>query len=164
MRLPPSQLPFHSFFNLPYEYFNQSFCLNLPKRVFSLNSNVLIKIPPSKNQWQQILTHQKQCRPVSPKSQAISALHLNHCRPTNIITKPVYESERFFRKFPASLRKLTTIADRIRLNGNAVTMLMLWRLAIELLENSSATGKTISRTRHMNWINMEGSCPSSSFR
>lgn len=50
MRLPPSQLPFHSFFNLPYEYFNQSFCLNLPKRVFSLNSNVLIKIPPSKNQ------------------------------------------------------------------------------------------------------------------
>ena len=94
MRLPPSQLPFHSFFNLPYEYFNQSFCLNLPKRVFSLNSNVLIKIPPSKNQWQQILTHQKQCRPVSPKSQAINALHLNHCRPTNIITNGGRKSER----------------------------------------------------------------------
>ena len=54
------------------------------------------------------------------------------CRPTNIITKPIYESERFFRKFPASLRKLTTIADRIRLNGNAVMMLMLWRFSLNL--------------------------------
>lgn len=95
MRLPPSQLPFHSFFNLPYEYFNQSFCLNLPKRVSSFNSNAFIKIPPVvKKQQQKILTRQKQCRPGSPKSQAINALHLNHCRPTNIITNGGRKSER----------------------------------------------------------------------